>query len=75
MAPKPFDDHGLHSSPEQVLIEQSENFHLPGHESPTFISALGTVSFAIHPPFFSFSAPLKSPHPFLLLRARRTVLA
>jgi hypothetical protein len=26
MAPKPFDDHGLHSSPEQVLIEQSEKF-------------------------------------------------
>jgi hypothetical protein len=63
MAPKPFDDDGLHSSPEQVLIVQSENFSPARSEPPTFIGVLG--SFLCHPSsFFSFSAPLKSPHPF-----------
>jgi hypothetical protein len=49
------------------LIKQSENFHLPGHEPPTFIGVLGSF-FAIHPLFLLFDA-LKPPHPFLFLRA------
>jgi hypothetical protein len=51
MAPKPFDDDGLHSSCEQVLIVQSEKISPARSEPPTFIGVLG--SFLCHPSSFS----------------------
>jgi hypothetical protein len=56
MAPKPFDDHGLHSSSEQVLIVQSEKFS-PAFTNHQSLSASLAASFAIHPPFSPFRRP------------------